>query len=79
MPIYEYKCDGCGLKSEMFQNMTDLHEAVCTECGEDMKRVWGNIPFRFGTKPAYFDPKRAAMDANYAREAHFKYDKSAHK
>jgi putative FmdB family regulatory protein len=33
MPIYEYRCDGCGHQFEEFQKITDAPVRTCPECG----------------------------------------------
>ncbi len=33
MPIYEYRCDGCGVQKEHLQKISDAPVAVCPECG----------------------------------------------
>ena len=34
MPTYEYLCDACGHKMELFQSMRDDPKKDCPECGE---------------------------------------------
>ena len=34
MPIYEYRCDGCGLQKEFLQKMSDAPIAACPSCGQ---------------------------------------------
>ena len=34
MPIYEYRCDGCGFEFEDMQKITDSPIEVCPTCGE---------------------------------------------
>ena len=38
MPIYEYKCDGCGIRFERNQRMSDEPVRVCPECGKESVR-----------------------------------------
>ena len=34
MPIYEYRCDGCGHELEVMQKMNDTPLRDCPECGQ---------------------------------------------
>ena len=34
MPTYEYECDACGAKFELFQSMTAKPIRKCPECGK---------------------------------------------
>ncbi len=34
MPIYEYRCDGCGNRLEAFQRMADAPLVECPACGQ---------------------------------------------
>lgn len=34
MPIYEYKCDACGVETELQQKMSDPPPSVCEACGK---------------------------------------------
>ncbi|GHD79975.1 FmdB family zinc ribbon protein [Vogesella fluminis] len=33
MPIYEYRCDTCGVQNEHLQKMSDAALTVCPSCG----------------------------------------------
>jgi putative FmdB family regulatory protein len=35
MPIYEYKCSGCGHQQEFLQKVSDAPLQRCTQCGKD--------------------------------------------
>ncbi len=35
MPIYEYRCEGCGHETEALQKISDAPLVTCPECGED--------------------------------------------
>ena len=41
MPTYEYECDKCNSKFELFQNMTDKPVKVCPSCGGKAERLIG--------------------------------------
>ena len=34
MPTYEYKCDACGHRFELFQSITASHVRKCPKCGK---------------------------------------------
>jgi len=39
MPIYEYRCDECGKKFELFvRSMTKQNSSACPECGSQQVR-----------------------------------------
>ncbi|MDF1766240.1 MAG: zinc ribbon domain-containing protein [Gammaproteobacteria bacterium] len=35
MPIYEYRCDGCGHALEALQRMSDAPLTLCPACGKE--------------------------------------------
>ncbi len=35
MPNYDYRCDACGHKLEVFQKITEDHLKTCPQCGKD--------------------------------------------
>ena len=41
MPTYEYQCDQCGKRFELFQNMNDAPIQHCPECGGAVRRLIG--------------------------------------
>lgn len=38
MPIYEYRCDGCGFQKEYLQKLKDPPLTTCPECGKECFR-----------------------------------------
>ncbi|MCF8267100.1 MAG: zinc ribbon domain-containing protein [Ignavibacteriales bacterium] len=42
MPTYDYKCENCGHKFELFQKMSDTAITVCPECSGTVKRLIGS-------------------------------------
>ena len=38
MPIYEYLCEGCGVKNEKIQSQP-LEQITCPDCGQKANRV----------------------------------------
>ena len=48
MPTYDYECDACSHKFEMFQKMSDEILKECPECGkEKLRRLFGVPAIRF--------------------------------
>jgi len=45
MPIYEYKCEICGLKFEKMQSFTDEPIRVCPLCGGSVKKLISRSSF----------------------------------
>src|SRR5262245_1034352 len=42
MPTYDYECDACGHKFELFQNMSDPVQKKCPECKKmKLRRLFG--------------------------------------
>jgi putative FmdB family regulatory protein len=39
MPLYEYECEGCGVRFERRQHMEDEPVKVCPECGGRVHRL----------------------------------------
>lgn len=65
MPIYEYRCDACGVGKEHLQKMSDAPIAACPECGSPDYRKqlsaagfqlkgsgWYATDFKNGSTPA---------------------------
>jgi len=65
MPTYEYQCDRCGKRFELFQNMNDVPVQHCPECGGHVHRLIGTgagIIFK-GSGFYETDYKRSSMRA----------------
>ncbi|MCE9547873.1 MAG: zinc ribbon domain-containing protein [Planctomycetia bacterium] len=42
MPTYDYECDGCGHKFELFQSMAEPVKRKCPKCGKQkLRRLFG--------------------------------------
>lgn len=42
MPTYDYECDACGHKFELFQSISDAVKKKCPECGKPkLRRLFG--------------------------------------
>lgn len=47
MPLYEYKCDGCGKTFEVIQKFSDEPLTVHTECGGAVRRLLSSPALQF--------------------------------
>ncbi len=47
MPIYEYKCFGCGSNIEKMQKLSDAPLETCEQCGEKLEKQWSLSGFQF--------------------------------
>jgi putative FmdB family regulatory protein len=45
MPIYEYKCEKCGIEHEVMQKMTEKSLTVCKSCGGRLKKMISSTSF----------------------------------
>lgn len=45
MPVYEYKCTGCGAETEVMQKISDAPLTQCTSCGGELKKLITNTSF----------------------------------
>jgi len=45
MPIYEYRCSGCGKHHEIMQRITEKPLTTCPDCGGEMKKMISNTSF----------------------------------
>ena len=75
MPIYEYRCEGCGQVIEKFQKMSDETVTECPECGAEARRqISGGAGFLFKGDGFYTTDYRSD---SYKKEA--KKDKESSK
>ena len=80
MPTYDYCCDGCQYKYELFQSMTEAPRRKCPKCGKPKLRRLigggGGIIFKgsgfHGTDYRSESYKRGAEADKKARESHDK-------
>jgi putative FmdB family regulatory protein len=47
MPLYEYKCQECGLRFERIERASELKDGVCPDCGEVAHRLIGAPALQF--------------------------------
>ena len=45
MPIYEYKCTGCGSEHEFIQRFSDKPKRKCPDCGGKLQKLISNTSF----------------------------------
>jgi len=48
MPIYEYKCEKCGLIFELMRRIGEDGGISCIQCGGCTRRIFSSVPFIFG-------------------------------
>ena len=48
MPIYEYKCEKCGLIFELMRRIGEDGGVNCIQCGGCTRRIFSSVPFIFG-------------------------------
>ncbi|MFQ5739010.1 MAG: FmdB family zinc ribbon protein [Acidobacteriota bacterium] len=39
MPLYEYRCEGCGKTVEVIQKFSDVPLSLCAQCGGRLERL----------------------------------------
>ena len=47
MPLYEYKCQECGLRFERIERASEIKDGMCPECGEIARRLIGAPALQF--------------------------------
>ncbi|MGD0084564.1 MAG: FmdB family zinc ribbon protein [Acidimicrobiales bacterium] len=63
MPTYEYACKQCGVDLEVVQSFTDDALTVCSNCGGELKKVFGNIGIVFKGSGFYKTDSRSGSSA----------------
>ncbi len=46
MPMYEYKCSGCGVEFEMMRKFSDAPVTECAECGAVVEKLISKSSFQ---------------------------------
>lgn len=63
MPVYEYKCAGCGKKFEMMRKFSDEPLRSCPSCGGPVSKLISNTSFVLKGSGWYLtDYARAGQD-----------------
>ena len=47
MPLYEYKCDKCGLQFELIRKLADPPVTTCSKCGGSVRKLMSSPAIRF--------------------------------
>ncbi len=47
MPTYEYMCNECGHRFDVFQSMSDEPIKVCEKCGKEVRKVFNSTGIIF--------------------------------
>ena len=57
MPMYDYKCDKCGITNELHHGWHNRPMILCTYCNEPMTKVITAAPAHFKGKGFYSTDK----------------------
>lgn len=58
MPIYEYKCTKCDIKTNIVKSVNDLDkEELCKTCNTKLSRVYSSIGISFSGSGFYSTDK----------------------
>ena len=63
MPAYEFKCHDCEIHFEVFQRLSDDHEADCPDCHAPAQRVYTPVGVTFNGSGFYKTDSRAKASA----------------
>jgi len=57
MPIFEYKCNKCGHKTEFLEKSDDKNNHVCEKCGSsDMRKLFSGFSVGRSSQKSDFCP-----------------------
>jgi putative FmdB family regulatory protein len=70
MPIYEYKCQQCGLHFERFQRMSDAPVQACPQCSGQVRRVMQAVGIVFKGSGFYSTDNRKTSTLGSAGSNH---------
>ena len=73
MPTYDYQCDACDHKFELFQSISDSVKRKCPECGKNKLRRL------FGTGAAVVFKGSGFYETDYRSDSYKKGEKAANK
>ena len=66
MPLYEYECNGCGVRFERLQSINDEPIKKCPECGEEVRRLIQPVGIIFKGKGFYVTDNRSKAKSSTA-------------
>ena len=52
MPIYEYRCTGCGKEIEVLETSSGNAGHQCASCGKEMERIFSTYGVGRSSEPA---------------------------
>jgi putative FmdB family regulatory protein len=47
MPVYDYRCDRCGMTFEVFHGVDERPEVRCERCGQPARKLFRPVPIIF--------------------------------
>jgi putative FmdB family regulatory protein len=68
MPLYEYECNGCGVRFERLQSINDEPVKECPECGEEVHRLIHPVGIIFKGKGFYVTDNRKAKSSTAVKK-----------
>jgi putative FmdB family regulatory protein len=68
MPIYEYECEKCGRRLEVFQHFSDEPLKTCSECSGPLRRVIQPVGIIFKGSGFYVTDNRQLTAREAAKE-----------
>jgi putative FmdB family regulatory protein len=67
MPLYEYECEGCGVRFERRQHMEDEPVRACPECGGTVHRLIQPVGIIFKGSGFYVTDNRSKSSTSPPR------------
>src|ERR1700722_4771940 len=67
MPTYEYTCKSCGEHLEVVQSFKDDPLTTCSNCGGQLRKVFGNIGISFKGSGFYKNDSRTKSGVGAAK------------
>jgi len=67
MPLYEYECEGCGVRFERRQHMEDEPVRTCPECGGSVHRLIQPVGIIFKGSGFYVTDNRSKSSTSPPR------------
>jgi putative FmdB family regulatory protein len=64
MPTYEYVCRACGDRLEVVQAFTDDSLTTCPKCGNELRKIFGNVGIVLKGSGFYKTDNRAAAKSS---------------